>query len=196
MGYRHNFLAELRSRIRLLDLIAGRVRLVRRGHEYVGLCPFHSEKTPSFYVVEDKGFFHCFGCGAHGDAIDFVTRAYNLSYAEAVEKLASEAGPPGAKAPEASSRASCDPWPPAAVERARPIWTPILPVPDDAPTLLRPDGRTVELMNPKRAGEHKERTTFGRPPGGPTATPKAGCSATCCAWNSSMMAVERSGPRR
>jgi hypothetical protein len=159
MGYRHTFLAELRSRIRLLDLIGGRVRLVRRGHEYVGLCPFHSEKTPSFYVVEDKGFFHCFGCGAHGDAIDFVARADNLSYAEAVEKLASEAGPSGAKAPEAS-RASRDPWPAAAVERARPIWIPILPVPDDAPALLRPDGRTVELINPKRAGERKERTIF------------------------------------
>ena len=159
MGRRHSFRAELHTRLRLLDVIGGRVRLVRRGHEYVGLCPFHSEKTPSFYVVEDKGFFHCFGCGAHGNAIDFVTRADNLSYAEAVEKLASEAGTPGAKAPKAS-RASGDTWPAAAATRAGPIWIPILPVPGDAPALLRPDGRTVELINPKRAGERKERTIF------------------------------------
>ena len=57
-----------------------------------GLCPFHNEKTPSFYVVEDKGFFHCFGCGAHGDAIGFVMRADNLDFIEAVERLAGEAG--------------------------------------------------------------------------------------------------------
>jgi DNA primase len=65
---------------------------VRRGREHSGLCPFHNEKTPSFYVVEDKGFFHCFGCGAHGDAIGFIMRADNLDFIEAVERLAGEAG--------------------------------------------------------------------------------------------------------
>ena len=65
---------------------------MRRGREHSGLCPFHNEKTPSFYVVEDKGFFHCFGCGAHGDAIGFVMRADNLDFVEAVERLAGEAG--------------------------------------------------------------------------------------------------------
>ena len=64
----------------------------RRGREFAGLCPFHHEKTPSFYVVEDKSFFHCFGCGAHGDAIGFAMRADNLDFIEAVEKLAGEAG--------------------------------------------------------------------------------------------------------
>src|SRR5437588_10398569 len=113
MAFPPGFLDELRARVPLGSLVGRRVKLIRRGREYVGLCPFHSEKTPSFYVVEDKGFFHCFGCGAHGNAIDFVTRADNLSYAEAVEKLASEAGPPGGKAPEAS-RASGDTWPAAA----------------------------------------------------------------------------------
>ncbi len=68
------------------------MRLTRRGREHAGLCPFHNEKTPSFYVVEDKGFFHCFGCGAHGDAIGFVMRADNLDFIEAVERLAGEAG--------------------------------------------------------------------------------------------------------
>src|SRR5712671_7136632 len=86
------FLDELRSRVSLSGLIGRRVKLARRGREYAGLCPFHHEKTPSFYVVEDKGFFHCFGCGAHGDAIGFVMRADNLDFIEAVERLAGEAG--------------------------------------------------------------------------------------------------------
>jgi DNA primase len=87
-----SFLDELRSRISLSGLIGRRVKLVRRGREFAGLCPFHHEKTPSFYVVEDKSFFHCFGCGAHGDAIGFTMRADNLDFIEAVEKLAGEAG--------------------------------------------------------------------------------------------------------
>ncbi len=86
------FLDELRSRISLSGLIGRRVKLARRGREYAGLCPFHHEKTPSFYVVEDKFFFHCFGCGAHGDAIGFVMRADNLDFVAAVEMLAGEAG--------------------------------------------------------------------------------------------------------
>src|SRR6266567_5995315 len=92
MGYHQGFVADLRRQIRLSDLIGRRVRLTRRGREYVGLCPFHNEKTPSFYVVDDKGFFHCFGCGAHGDAIGFVMRADNLDFIEAIERLAGEAG--------------------------------------------------------------------------------------------------------
>jgi DNA primase len=86
------FLDELRGRISLSGLISRRVKLVRRGREFAGLCPFHHEKTPSFYVVEDKAFFHCFGCGAHGDVIGFAMRADNLDFIEAVEKLAGEAG--------------------------------------------------------------------------------------------------------
>ncbi len=92
MAFPPGFLDELRSRIALADLVGRRVRLTRRGREHGGLCPFHNEKTPSFYVVEDKGFFHCFGCGAHGDAIGFLMRADNLDFIEAVERLAGEAG--------------------------------------------------------------------------------------------------------
>jgi DNA primase len=92
MAFPPGFLDELRSRIPLADLVGRRVRLTRRGREHGGLCPFHNEKTPSFYVVEDKGFFHCFGCGAHGDAIGFLMRADNLDFIEAVERLAGEAG--------------------------------------------------------------------------------------------------------
>jgi len=86
------FLDELRNRISLPGLIGRRVKLVRRGREFAGLCPFHHEKTPSFYVVDDKSFFHCFGCGAHGDVVGFVMRADNLDFIEAIEKLAGEAG--------------------------------------------------------------------------------------------------------
>jgi DNA primase len=92
MAFPPGFLDELRSRVSLGELVGRRVRLSRRGREQGGLCPFHNEKTPSFYVVEDKGFFHCFGCGAHGDAIGFVMRADNLDFIEAVERLAGEAG--------------------------------------------------------------------------------------------------------
>ena len=152
--------AELRRRIWLSELIGRRVKLVRRGREFVGLCPFHSEKTPSFYVVDAKRFFHCFGCGVHGDAIAFVMQAENLGYAEAVEKLAAEARLAGAKA-TAAPRASSDPRPrPAAVAEPAPSWVPILPIPSGAPALMRPDGRTVELINPKQAGTRKERTSY------------------------------------
>jgi DNA primase len=94
MAFPPGFLDELRSRVSLAGLVARKVRLIRRGREFAGLCPFHQEKTPSFYVAEDKSFFHCFGCGAHGDVIGFVMRADSLDFIEAVEKLAGEAGVP------------------------------------------------------------------------------------------------------
>ena len=92
MAFSPQFLDEIRARLPLAEVIGKRVRLVRRGREHVALCPFHNEKTPSFTVSEDKGFFHCFGCGAHGDVIGFAMRAENLSFPEAVERLAREAG--------------------------------------------------------------------------------------------------------
>src|SRR5215469_226784 len=92
MAFPPRFLDELRQRISLADIVGRRVKLTRRGREYVGLCPFHKEKTPSFSAVEDKGFFHCFGCGAHGDVIGFVMQTESLSFPEAVEQLARQAG--------------------------------------------------------------------------------------------------------
>jgi len=92
MAFPPGFLDELRNRVSLAELIGRQVRLIRRGREYVGLCPFHHEKTPSFCVVEDKGFFHCFGCGAHGDAIGYQMRADNVDFVEAIERLAGLAG--------------------------------------------------------------------------------------------------------
>jgi DNA primase len=92
MAFPPLFLDEVRTRVSLVAVIGRRVKLVRKGREHTGLCPFHNEKSPSFTVNEDKGFFHCFGCGAHGDAIGFEMRIGHLSFTEAVEKLAAEAG--------------------------------------------------------------------------------------------------------
>ena len=92
MTFPPQFLDEIRARVPLEGVIGKRVRLVRRGRELLGLCPFHKEKTPSFTVNEDKGFFHCFGCGAHGDVIGFVMRDEGLAFPEAVERLAGDAG--------------------------------------------------------------------------------------------------------
>ncbi|MEW5726413.1 MAG: DNA primase [Pseudomonadota bacterium] len=92
MAFPPGFLEELRTRVPIASVVARRVKLVKKGREHSGLCPFHNEKTPSFTVNEDKGFFHCFGCGAHGDAIGFEMRANHLSFTEAVEKLAAEVG--------------------------------------------------------------------------------------------------------
>lgn len=92
MAFDPAFLDELRMRVALAEVVGRRVKLVRKGREHSGLCPFHNEKTPSFTVNEDKGFFHCFGCGAHGDVIGFVMRTENLAFPEAIEKLANEAG--------------------------------------------------------------------------------------------------------
>ena len=86
------FLDELRSRITLSDVIRKHVRLTRAGREFKGCCPFHNEKTPSFYVNDDKQFYHCFGCGAHGSVIDYVMRHDNLSFPESVEAIAMTVG--------------------------------------------------------------------------------------------------------
>lgn len=86
------FVEELRNRLSIAQVVGRRVRLQKRGREHTGLCPFHNEKTPSFTVSDDKAFFHCFGCGAHGDVVGFVMRSEGLPFPEAVERLAREAG--------------------------------------------------------------------------------------------------------
>ncbi len=86
------FLDELKARVDLVDIVAAKVKLQRRGRDHVGLCPFHKEKTPSFTVSPDKGFFYCFGCQEKGSAIDFVMKTQGLEFLEAVERLAAQAG--------------------------------------------------------------------------------------------------------
>lgn len=81
-------LESLRDRVDLVDLISGYVELKRAGTSYKGLCPFHDEKTPSFTIQKGDAHYHCFGCGAHGDAIAFLMEHLRLSFAQAVELLA------------------------------------------------------------------------------------------------------------
>ncbi|MXP09266.1 DNA primase [Pseudoblastomonas halimionae] len=86
------WLDQLRNAITLSSLIGRTVKLQRAGHEYKACCPFHDEKTPSFYVNDQKGFYHCFGCEAHGDAIRWLTDQQGLPFMDAVKELAAMAG--------------------------------------------------------------------------------------------------------
>jgi len=92
MRFDERFLDELKSRLRLSDVIGRTVKLRRQGREYVGLSPFSKEKSPSFFVNDDKGFFHDFSSGKHGDLIGFLQETERLTFREAVERLAGEAG--------------------------------------------------------------------------------------------------------
>lgn len=94
MRFDERFLDEIKSRLRLSDVIGRTVKLRRQGREYAGLSPFTKEKTPSFYVNDEKGFYHCFSSGKHGDLISFLQETERLSFPEAVERLAGEAGVP------------------------------------------------------------------------------------------------------
>jgi DNA primase len=104
------WLDELRARTTLSAVIAPSVKLLRAGREWKACCPFHSEKTPSFTVNDDKGFYHCFGCGAHGDAIRFLTDQRGMPFMDAVKELAAKAGmevpAPDPKAKERADRAA------------------------------------------------------------------------------------------
>jgi DNA primase len=116
------WLDELRARTLLSSVIAPSVKLIRAGREWKACCPFHNEKTPSFTVNDEKGFYHCFGCGAHGDAIRFLTDARGLPFMDAVKELAAKAGmdvpAPDPKAKERAERtasltdvmAACQKW--------------------------------------------------------------------------------------
>ena len=86
------FLDELRSRVSLSGVIGRTTRLTKAGHEFKACCPFHNEKSPSFTVSDQKGFYHCFGCGAHGDAIRWLTDQRGMGFMDAVKELAAEAG--------------------------------------------------------------------------------------------------------
>lgn len=86
------FLDELRARTTLSALIGRSVKITRAGREWKACCPFHNEKTPSFYINDDKGFYHCFGCSEHGDAIRWLTDQQGLPFMDAVKELAAAAG--------------------------------------------------------------------------------------------------------
>ena len=87
-----NFTDELRARLSVVDVVGRVVPLTRKGQNYWGCCPFHNEKTPSFSVNEEKGFYHCFGCGEHGDIISFTMKHNNMDFKAAITELANMAG--------------------------------------------------------------------------------------------------------
>jgi len=110
MSLSPQFLDEIRARTSLSGVIGKQVKLTRAGREWKACCPFHKEKTPSFTINDEKGFYHCFGCGAHGDAIRFLTDARGLPFMDAVKELADSAGMdlpvPDPRAQQKAERAS------------------------------------------------------------------------------------------
>jgi DNA primase len=94
MLFPKDFPEKLRSSILISEVVGKKVKLKARGHEFQGLCPFHNEKSPSFTVSDQKGFYHCFGCAAHGDVISFVMNSDGLDYKDAIVKLADDFGIP------------------------------------------------------------------------------------------------------
>lgn len=99
--FNRNFTDEIRERLSIVDVVSRRVPLTKKGQNYWGCCPFHNEKTPSFSVNEDKGFFHCFGCGKHGDIFSFVMETDHIDFVAAMQELANMAG---IKLPEKNPR--------------------------------------------------------------------------------------------
>ena len=102
--YSRSVISEIQSNINLYEVISKSVSLQLHGKEYIGLCPFHNEKTPSFTVNNDKGFFHCFGCGEHGNVYDFICKTHGIDFKKAVEYLAPLAGVQLFVEPEISDR--------------------------------------------------------------------------------------------
>ncbi len=92
MAFPPNFLDEIKSRVAVSDVCGRKVKLTRRGREFVGLSPFNNEKTPSFTVNDEKGFYHCFSSGKHGDIFSYVMETEGIGFLEAVERFAEEAG--------------------------------------------------------------------------------------------------------
>ena len=90
--YNEAIIDEVKVNNDILDIISQYVILKRSGRNFLGLCPFHKEKTPSFSVSPDKQIFHCFGCGVGGDVITFICKIENVNYREAIQILAEKAG--------------------------------------------------------------------------------------------------------
>ena len=94
MKFPKEYLEEIKQRIKVSDVVGASVQLKRRGREFVGLSPFTKEKTPSFTVNDEKGFYHCFSSGEHGNVFDFLVKIEKLNFGDAVRKLAAKAGMP------------------------------------------------------------------------------------------------------
>ena len=92
MAYPRSFIEEIKNRVSVSDIVGQKVKLTRRGREFVGLSPFKNERTPSFTVNDEKQFYHCFSTGKHGTVFDFLMETEGLGFPEAVERLAARAG--------------------------------------------------------------------------------------------------------
>ena len=94
MKYPKEYLEEIKLRLKVSQVVAKSVKLKKRGKEFIGLSPFSNEKTPSFTVNDEKGFYHCFSSAEHGNIFDFLMKTKNYKFGEAVRALASDAGMP------------------------------------------------------------------------------------------------------
>ncbi|HJV42979.1 DNA primase [Caulobacter sp.] len=152
MRFDDRFLEELKSRLRPSDVVGKTVKLRRQGREYAGLSPFTKEKSPSFFVNDEKGFYHCFSSGKHGDIISFLQETERLTFAEAVERLAAEAG---MSLPEVDPRAARE-------EQKRSSlgdWMELAAAWFEA-ELRRPGGQAARAYLEKRALPEKEWSRF------------------------------------
>ena len=92
MKYPKEYLEEIKSRLKVSTVVSKYVAIKKKGKEFVGLSPFKNEKTPSFTINDEKGFYHCFSTGEHGNIFDFLIKTQNLKFGEAVRNLANLAG--------------------------------------------------------------------------------------------------------
>ena len=140
-----HFIDELVARADIIDVIGTRVPLKKAGKEFKACCPFHDEKSPSFHVVPDKQFYHCFGCGAHGTALGFLMDYDHLSFVEAVEELAARAGMtvPREEDPTAVQKPADDLYTP--LERAAELFRQQLKSSDRAIAYLKKRGLTGDI---------------------------------------------------
>jgi len=153
MRFGENFLEELKARVRPSDVVGRHVKLKRQGREFAGLSPFTNEKTPSFFVNDEKGFYHCFSSGKHGDAISFLMEVEGLSFPEAVEALATMAGMEMPQAdPQAEARAARNKETVSWMERAQEFFE---------KTLYRPDGEAAREYLKGRALSKTAAKAFG-----------------------------------
>jgi hypothetical protein len=136
----------LKERVRLSEIVSQSVKLDRAGHDFKGCCPFHDEKTPSFHVSDKRGTFTCFGCGEHGDVLDFLQKQHGLKFHDAIKQLEDRSG---ISLPEAITI-------PRVAAPKGPEWKPVFPVPADAPSLMQASGKTARIFNPKQADTPKE----------------------------------------
>jgi len=155
MAFPSGFLEEIKNRVAVSDVVARKVKLQRRGREFVGLSPFKQERTPSFTVNDDKQFYHCFSTGKHGSIFDFLMETEGLSFPEAVERLASEAGlPMPERDPRAAERAQKQAGLVDVTEAAAKWFQAQLKTPaaDEARTYLERRGVTQKMIEAFRIG--------------------------------------------